>query len=207
MAKNLEKKPRDYSWALPVILILVVIVSILGTVAFIGDVKENVRKKTLDEYNERVVSFTVFGDGAYKEPALTYVIDVEVPAEESRGFMGELVALGDTPERLGADVFVNKLTDTIRVKTKYPEPVLDLIEADDYSYVYTYIREDAELCDAYAYDDAYARALKKASLVANSTGLQWRITNVTESECRFDQMTGTTHSRVTMTLAVDGNIN
>ena len=85
MEKNANKKPRDLSWALPVILILVVAVSVLGVIAFIGDIKENTRQKTLDEYNDRVVRFTVFGDGTYSEEKPTYVIDMEVSQEDVRG--------------------------------------------------------------------------------------------------------------------------
>ena len=76
MEKNANKKPRDLSWALPVILILVLVVSVLGAIAFIGDIKENVRQKTIDEYNDRVVHFTVFGDGMYSEEKPTYVIEI-----------------------------------------------------------------------------------------------------------------------------------
>ena len=207
MEKNANKKPRDLSWALPVILILVVAVSVLGVIAFIGDIKENTRQKTLDEYNDRVVHFTVFGDGTYSEEKPTYVIDMEVSQEDVRGVMGELVSLGCTPEKIGADVFVKKDTETLRVVTQYPEPVLNLIEAEGYTYTHRYARADMQICDAYAYDAAYGRALQKASLVAESTGLQWRITDVHETDTYFDQTTGTTHSRVSMTLAVDGNVN
>ena len=207
MEKNANKKPRDLSWALPVILILVVAVSILGAIAFIGDIKENVRQKTIDEYNDRVVRFTVFGNGTYSEEKPTYVIDMEVSQENVRGVMGELVSLGCTPEKIGADVFVKKDTETIRIVTKFPEPVLKFVDAEGYAYAHRYAREDKRLCDAYAYDDAYALALQKASLVAESTGLQWRITDVQETDTYFDQTTGVTHSRVSMTLAVDGNVN
>ena len=60
---NGENTGRNYSWALPAVLIIILAAAIVGLIAYVGDIKENSRQQAIDEYTSRLVELTVFGAG------------------------------------------------------------------------------------------------------------------------------------------------
>ena len=203
---NGENTGRNYSWALPAVLIIILAASIVGLIAYVGDIKENSRQQAIDEYTSRLVEFTVFGDGEYSPDIPTYRFTFSASPEDARGLMGELTALGLKPSKKTAGPFDDSTKTIVEVDSERPENVIALAEDMGLAYACAYVQKDALASVGYAYDDAYDAALAKATMVAGNTGLPWRIVKVTELDSSFDSGTGKTSSRVSMTLAVDGNV-
>lgn len=197
---------NGYAWVIPAVLILIVTACIVGIIAYVGDIRENSRQKAIEEYNLRIVDFTVFGDGSYTPDKPVCRFAFTVTAEESRNVLGELTALGLSPVRKASTPFGNTDDVIIEADTDAPEKVIELAEKMNLAYVHAYVQTDVLASQCRAYDEAYDMALSKASMVASNTGLPWKIVSVTELDSSFDPTAGTTSSRVSMTLKVDGNI-
>lgn len=203
---NGDNPGRNYSWALPAVFIIIIAAAIIGVIAYVGDIRENSRQKAIDDYNSRVVEFTVFGDGEYSPNTPTYRFTFAASPEDARGLMGELTALGLKPSKKTLGLVDDRTKTTVEVDTERPENVISLAEDMGLTYACAYVQANALASVGYAYDNAYEAALKKATMIADNTGLPWRIVKVTELDSGFDSGSGKTFSRVSMTLAVDGNV-
>lgn len=193
--KNSNELRRDWSWSLPIVCVLIMIVSIIGIIAYIGEIRENARQKTIDEYNASIVEYTVLGKGEYKEENKVYLVEFETIKEELQ-LEKELLQRGLVPiyDGYGTSVEVNNL-----------EIIQKLSEEFSCKYTYSIIRNDRFKSISAAYDNAYEEALQKATMIAANTNLRWKITNVAEIDCSYDEKTGITYSILSITLDLNGN--
>lgn len=203
--KNSEENTgRNYSWAILPVLILIIGAAIAGIIAYAGDIRANARQKAIEEYANSVVNFTVFGEGKYMEEDPVYNITVESEPVQGKTLMGEFTDLGMKTSRKLKTVLDPKGDIIISVETAEPDKAVAVINEYGLPFTCEYVRKDALLSVGRAYDAAYEAAINKANMIANNTGLPWSIKNVTELECQYDAQSGTTYSKVSMTLAVDG---
>lgn len=126
------KPAKDWSALLPLVLLLMLISAVVGIGVGIANFSSNSRIRTINEYIDSTVVFSVVGYGEYQ---------------------------GDE-------------------KTKREAGIVE------------------------AYDNAYAEALEKATLIASSSGSSWRITKVEEVESRWDSETFKAAATVRMSFAV-----
>lgn len=193
--KNSNELKRDWSWSLPVVCILIMCISIVGIIAYVGEIRENARQKTIDEYNASIVEYTVLGKGEYKEENKVYLVEFET-IEEDYKLEKELL------ERGILSIYDGNRTS---IEVNNLEAIQFLSEEFDYEYTYSIKRNDPFKSISAAYDKAYEEALQKATMIASNTNLRWKITNVTEMDSFYDDKKGVTYSTLSITLDVNGN--
>lgn len=201
-AKKAEKasKTRDWSALLPLVLILMLLSAIVGLVASAMNLSNNSKVKTINEYVESSVIFSVVGYGEYTEYNPSTVFEIYASVTENETMQNLLV--GKT---------YNKTRDNLIQVYSFENPDENLLgelidiagQCSGAVYSLKYTCKDAQSCITYAYDDAYNEALAKATQVAGNTGKTWRITNVEEVDTTFDASTGVTKSTVRMSFSVN----
>ena len=196
-----ERKIRDWSGLLPFALIMMLISAAIGLVASVIDISENSKTRLLNDYVASTVTFSVVGYGEYQEKSPAIDVEFYVPVVDNTAatlLEGKFSAVSIKDS---TTVYTFENADT----TLLGDLIAMAEENADYSYSIKYKQKDKVTSVTTAYDAAYDEAMSKATLIAENTGKQWRITEVEEVNTSFDSSTGKTISEVRMSFAVSDN--